>query len=319
MPETTVSELTGPDRTAIVFMAHYLDSEVERRFRKLKQEAPDDCDVFLLGEAGLAVPEDLSERTCLFDFEAVRTMARSVIGDSLVPGNCHLRSIDFARRFPGYRFTWFVEYDVVYRDDWGAFFKSFDEDQSDLLAANVVAAGDYPDWYWTSTFSPAEELVGPEDRTIALLAIHRISAKGLEEVARSVAAGWVGHFEMLVPTALVRAGLTVADIGGSGPFTPAHRFERHYLDCRGFAIRCSVGTLRDTPAIRFPIIRDMLHHPCKTRPHRPDKLTVKRRREAFRRSPGALVLYWLRIARHAIRSHLWRVRRLPSPPGRGRA
>jgi hypothetical protein len=42
--------------------------------------------------------------------------------------------------------------------------------------------------------------------------VFRISADGIEAVERAHRRGWLGHFEVLVPTTLVQAGLGVDDL-----------------------------------------------------------------------------------------------------------
>ena len=75
-----------PKRTAVVFTARTFNPEIERRFRTLRKEAPGGWDVFLVMEGEERVSTDLSERTHRFDFQALKGMARSVIGERLIPG-----------------------------------------------------------------------------------------------------------------------------------------------------------------------------------------------------------------------------------------
>ncbi len=308
-----------PKEAAIVFITHFFDAAIEKRFRKLRKECSRLFDVFLLAEAGVAVPDALLPETHSFDFESLRSMARSVIGEKVVPGNCHLRSIDFFRRAPGYRFYWFVEYDVVYSGNWRRFFSSFDDDASDLLAAHVRLARDDAEWPWASTFGPGADRLTDEERLIAFLPVHRISARGLEAVERKVAEGWIGHFEAIVPSALAHDGLSVADLGGSGAFTPADRVNRHYLVCRP-DFSYFVGTLRCGPPIALRMVRNVLYHPCKTERVSSEGEDRRRRAKIVSRNRGVIYPYALRLLWLALRSRLpipWRAipQRGPAPQG----
>jgi hypothetical protein len=235
----------------------------------------------------------------------LKQMAKSVIGEKIIPG-CHLRSIDFYQRFPGYRFYWFIEYDVVYTGHWGAFIASFADDQSDLLASHVRALSADPDWHWREGFSTGADVFAADEWVLAFLPIHRISARGLKAVATKVRAGWVGHYEALLPSALVHCGLPISDIGGSGAWTPKDRMLRHYVD-RGDGLHYlyGAGTLRYRPAIRSRLMKNMLYHPRKTKPQAGKLSSRLRAVLAQLRAPGIFVPYWLRVAQLA----LWSRRR----------
>ena len=155
--------MSAANRDVVVFLAHRFDQEIERRFLKLKQECSATSDIVLFAESGTAVPENLRPFAHYFDFSTVRRTAKSVVGDSVVPGNAHLRALDYFRRFSQYRYYWFIEYDVVYTGDWGAFITSFAEDTSDLIAAHVRAIADESDWHWRESLSAGAEPL-PDDR-----------------------------------------------------------------------------------------------------------------------------------------------------------
>jgi hypothetical protein len=88
------------------------------------------------------------------------------------------------------------------------------------------------DWCWWHTLqSPAECTVVSEPLR-ALLVVARYSRRALETFSRYCRSGWQGHAEVLAPTAMKQAGLTIADIGGHGPFTPGTRVEAVIRSCR---------------------------------------------------------------------------------------
>jgi len=72
--------------------------------------------------------------------------------------------------------------------------------------------------------------LGREDNhLIAFFPISRFSRAALAAVGVAyVDPGWDGHFEMLIPTIVARAGLMVGDMGGDGALTPQARRGHHY-------------------------------------------------------------------------------------------
>jgi hypothetical protein len=303
--------MTAAKADVIVFLAHVLDAEIEQRFFKFKQECSDICDIVVLAEQGSEIPASIAPFAHFFNFSALKRMANSVIGTGTVLGNCHLRSIDFYNRFPNYRFYWFVEYDVVYTGRWSDFLSSFADDPSDLLASHVRRLADEPDWFWRESFSPGTDSFAKDEWVLAFLPVHRISRRGLEAVARKVREGWVGHFEVLLPSALSRCGLRIFDMGGSGAWTPKERVLRHYVDWRaGRHYLHGAGTLRYRPAIRTRLIKNMLYHPCKTSSSESRERQSNNRlrvAQALVRTPGFLIPYWLRLFRLAVLSRCPRV------------
>ena len=236
----------------------------------------------------------------------MKQLAKSVVEKETILSNCHLRSIDFHRRFANYRFYWFVEYDVVYTGRWNHFISSFADDPSDLLAAHVRMLADEPDWYRRESFSSGTDLCSKNERVLAFLPIHRISSRGLEVVARKVREGWVGHYEVVLPSALAHCGLRISDMGGSGAWTPKHRILRHYVDWRpGQRYLHDTGTLRYRPTIRSRLIKNMLYHPCKTSSSESkDRKSSNRSRlaQAQIRPLSFFIRYWLGLFRLAVLS-----------------
>lgn len=305
--------MTAAKADVIVFLAHVFDEEIERRFFKLRQECSELCDVVVLAEQGSTIPPNVAPFTRFFDFSALKQMAKSVIGSGIVPGNCHLRSIDYYRRFPNYRFYWFIEYDVVYTGNWAALISSLAEDQSDLLAAHVRTLADDPDWFWKESLKTEPDNLRRDEWIFAFLPVHRISARGLEAVAEKVRDGWTGHFEALVPSSLAHCGLRISDIGGSGAWTPKDRIHRHYVDWRKGLHHGYGGSLQYRPSIRLRLIRNRLYHPCGTKAYPGNRNKLRGTILAQLKAPHVFVPYWFRVIRLAIASRLPRVTRRRSP------
>lgn len=292
-------------REAVVFTTHLFDTEIEGRIDKLRSDCADAgrpgmpaYDVFISAEPYVSLPSGYDEITHRFDFTELRAMAAAVIGDRIVPGNCHLRALDFRRRYPDYPYYWFVEYDLVYRGHWRAFLDQFRTDPSDLLATHVRRVSDDPMWPWISTFGSGTDHVDPRDWIRAFFPVHRMSAAGLSCVGEAVGRGWVGHHEMVVPTAMDHASLAIADIGGRGAWTPRPRQGRNYLDPALPYEFESIGSVRWRPSIVRRPVRNMLYHPCKTGGDTSADASWREKASATRR---ALVKHPRRMLAHAAR------------------
>lgn len=266
-------------KTAVVFLTHRFDAELQARYEKLKREAPDGATVRIMAEKGSAIPAALAGETHFFEFAVVRKRPAKVIGDRLVPGNVHLAFLDYAGAHPGFDHYWFIEYDVVFSGSWRTFFAAYAEDPSDLVAGNVRERFDQPGWFWWSVMDfrggPAEErwLRG-------FFPLCRISNAALGVVAKRVGDSWTGHHEGLIPTAVREAGLLVSDLGGDGPFVPEARRRRFYTSVSSSDGEMLLGTLRAAPPHFLPrFIPDTVYHPVKQRklPHWGDILKMRQR------------------------------------------
>jgi hypothetical protein len=251
-------------RECIVYLVHYFDDNIRKRFDKLHKETGPRFDVYLLAEHGTRVAPDFMDRYSVefFQFSKIKKMARKVIGERILPGNCHLRTIDFFHRHPSYERYWFIEFDVHYSGDWSRFFRQFDDDGSDLLAATVHSLAQERTWVWADSFSAPKRRLEEDKRLIAFLPAHRLSSRAIQEIEQRVGMGWVGHFEMLIPTAILDAGLSVSDIGGTGPWTPRRRKNRNYISVRVYGVN-TLQTFRFRPPVQILAIKDFLYHPIK--------------------------------------------------------
>jgi hypothetical protein len=284
------------ERQAVVFMTHLFNPEIEQRLIKLIADcASARTDVFVLTEGPTPVPDAYAAITTRFAFADLRGRARAVLGDRLLPGNCHLRGLDFFDRHAGYARYWFIEYDVVYSGDWGRLFAGLEDDRSDLLATRFAAVGDDPDWWWWRDFSTAGDAVDKAAWVRAFFPVHRLSAAALQCIAQAVGRGWTGHFEVLVPTALGHAGLAMADLGGRNRWTPPGRRDRHYLDCPLPDRFHCFGTMRYRPAIGSMPVADVLYHPCKTAGETVAPWPNRRRLATIARYPGRVAAHGLRL------------------------
>lgn len=288
---------SGSRKTAVVFRTHYCVPEIEARIDKLRKDIAALCeetDVHVLTEVETAIPVRLLNIRTSFDYAEYSAGFTGLIGDKVVPGNCHLPALFFAERYPQYDDYWFVEFDVVYSGNWGRFLNAFREEKADLLASNIRKAEDQPGWTWLPGFNAPD--ANPQ-RIAGFFPIYRINKAALAAVRDACARRWVGHFEILMPTAIHAAGLTLSDFGGVGEWTPPERRNRHYLALEATGFDNTTGTMRAYPAIRRPTIPGMLHHPCKPGQRGRLKSIGRGILRAYREAPLATMAYLVTWAR----------------------
>lgn len=260
-----LGEMGRTANQVVVFFTHLFDNEIGCRFEKLKSDIGGIAELFILSQAGSSIPDRYLDRTHFFDYDGLRSAAKEVIGEQLLPGNVHLVALDFFRNHPGFDYYWFIEYDVVFSGSWMTLFRAVQNDGADLLAAHIRGVADEPRWPWWETLDlPGCPL--PQSEWIrAFFPVYRISSEGLQAIDKHVKLGWTGHFEGLVPCAIRSESLSISDLGGAGSWTPKERRHRFYSSFswdNGGTL--TAGTLRHRPPQgRLRLRRDTIFHPVK--------------------------------------------------------
>jgi len=248
---------------ALAFFTHIYNSQIERRYRKLTIELGERVHPFILAEVGTPIPKNRLGETHFFDFNRLRSGVNT-FGDRVIPGNEHLVALDFYRNYPGFEYYWFIEYDVVFSGNWAVLLDAVRNDSSDLLAGHIRSLPEEPKWVWWDSLNIPDGALPRSSWLRAFCPVYRISRQGLKAVEDCVRAGWTGHFEALIPTAIRSASLSISDIGGDGARTPGERRHRFYSS-RSFNAGAShrAGTLRHRPTHAFRLRRNAIFHPVK--------------------------------------------------------
>lgn len=249
----------------VAFFTHLFDDEIESRYLKLKSDLEGVAEVLIFSQAGTRIPERYRDRTYFFDYEGIRSAAKRVIGDQLLPGNVHLVELDFYRNHPGFDYYWFIEFDVVFSGNWATLFRAVRDDRADLLAGHVRGFQQERKWPWWETLDLPGCPLSQAEWVRAFFPVYRISTAGFQAVDKWVKRGWTGHFEGLIPCAIRSESLSISDLGGTGPWTPRERRHRFYSsfswDGGG---TLAAGTLRHRPPQgSLRLRRDTIFHPVK--------------------------------------------------------
>jgi hypothetical protein len=214
--------------TAVVFLSHLWSEAIARRFARLWREASPVADVFLLLQADDPQPvarweatlAELGAPQALFRFSAATLPSQlglRYFGLRQVLSNTHFPLLLFSRSHPHAHY-WQVEYDVELRGDWRAFFETRAASDSDLIASHFHNVNEWPDWFWWTSLSlPAQLALQPAQLYKAFMPIARFSRRALQEVEQAHRDGWSGHFEAVIPSALLRAGHKLEDLNVRGP------------------------------------------------------------------------------------------------------
>lgn len=270
-PET---EPPGSGRTAVVFLTHMWHEHVRSRYRRLADAMPPDHELVVAFDVTDADPDDVAaaRRTVdgglyRFRFRDLSTSGypRPWAGDNdsrLVPGNVDLLLLHLHRTGRRYDRYWVVEYDVEFTGAWRDFFEAFRTNGSDLLGTTLHPYRVLPEFHWWDAVEAPGSLVR-EDLHRGFFPVMRITEEGLRALDGAYSDGWSGHCEVVLPTALLRDGARIEDIGGEGPFVRPGNENRFYTNTP-WRTGLGPGTFIYRPARRWPgLTPGKLWHPVK--------------------------------------------------------
>jgi len=254
-------------RTAIVTLTHIWSRAIKREHEKRVRQGGAYGDVWLLYhryDASMQTP--VAPRVeCMTRRDLDRLHCPPPPVELAKGGLAQLFMLEFARRHPDYDRYWFIEFDVRFSGDWALLFEATDAVDADLLAPCVRTRDQHPDWKWWQSLTHPREVISDQKQLRCLNVICRLSARACKTLDETCQHGWNGHSEVLFPTILSHAGMTVADLGGRGLFTPEPlrgRFYREGED-RPDGLR-GRGTMRVAPPrLWCGFVRNVLYHPVK--------------------------------------------------------
>lgn len=254
----------------VLFLAHSNTSELHAEFSKIKAASgrPDDCFLLFHNESNVSNGAFSNERVFSFRRADVKRLGYQMIRKMFVPGSTQFPVFLFARQFPQYDYYWVIEHDVRFTGDWATFFSSFETREADLITSHVRHFHEEPGWYWWNTMRHPSQEIPHHIYLRSFNVIYRISQRALNVMSDALAAGWVGHYEVLMPTLIHTAGLKVLDLGGRGSFTPRDLRGKFYSSFSSKRGRLQgYGSLRFRPARTRPGRRkNFLYHPIKSHP-----------------------------------------------------
>lgn len=199
---------------ALVVQTRTITEPTLRFISRLQKRLPDWVDLLVVGyddqRPGVhRIDDSLSHR--LLSHADVDWLRRKIHHDeaiaTLIPGNADWLMMWVARQHPEYTHIWWVEDDVRYGGNWRTLLETLRADPADLLTTRLLTRDEDPEWsWWTHSHTPATT------EYAAFMPFGRISRAGVEAVRAAYDAGWAGHAEAFVPTAVAAAGLLISDV-----------------------------------------------------------------------------------------------------------
>ena len=147
---------------------------------------------------------------------------------SFFPLNVHFPVLYFFLNNQGYDYYWLVEYDVRFSGSWKYFFNSFQDVDADLITSRMWKYSDNPSWCWWKCIWHPRHFIPLEERLSSFNPVYRISNRALQHLHNSHGDGWVGHYEVVVPTLLQNSGFKLVGIGGAERFVPPDQKDKFY-------------------------------------------------------------------------------------------
>lgn len=223
-------------RDAVIFLTHRWDGRLARHYAKFRREASRVLPVYLVFHAGgaetvpAAVAPDIvvTNQAIGAAFPAAAADLFSAPPQSLYNYlNLIWLTAFTSPALSGYDRLWMIEYDVDYSGDWGGFFRQTAGYGADLIGTHLRTRRQEPTWMWLGGI--VDPLGNVDDHLMGFFPVVRLTRAAIDVLAETYRRWlWRGNFELVMPTVLRRAGLSIAEIGGWNDLTPAERRGLHY-------------------------------------------------------------------------------------------
>lgn len=214
-----VDRIKGND-TAILFVTHIYNKDIEHQINKLRTEVGDSYDVYVVFQADkVHMDSQNNARLHAFTLNELNRIGYKPWGCTIMDGNFHFVLLDFYRRHPNYDYYWLVEYDVRFNGSWQIFFSFFTDRDEDFLSAHIETQEDNPNWM---RWHEIELMNIPLDKVLMLKSFNpicRFSNRAFSLLHNRCMLGDRGHNELLMPTLFNYFQLKIADFGGTGRYT----------------------------------------------------------------------------------------------------
>jgi hypothetical protein len=126
----------------------------------------------------------------------------------LVPGNMDWIMLRFAQLHPEYDAYWWAEDDVRFRAPWSILLEALHDRPEGFLTTRLRTRADEPDWDWWETVDYPEGVV----ELASFNPFGRLTHPAIDAVLAAYRAGWKGHHESFLASAVATAGLGVYDV-----------------------------------------------------------------------------------------------------------
>lgn len=221
-------------KQAVLYLTTKSNEWTLSAFHALEQSLQGKADVyFAYHQQGDVLPVSLQNIENLFVFtsDVLNELGYTPIEKGkLVPGSNHFPLLKFYKENQGYDYYWLVEDDVRFSSEWKDFFDSFASCTSDFLSSVIETKAENPTWYWWTSLKTGNEVIAEEKLLKSFNPIYRLSRQALACIDAYLRIGWMGHYEVLLPTLLYNKGFLLEDFGGEGTFVRPENNAKFYDD-----------------------------------------------------------------------------------------
>ena len=221
-------------KQAVLYLTNKSNEWTLSSFHALEQSLQGKADVyFAYHQQGDVLPVSLQNIENLFVFtsDVLKELGYTPIErGKLVPGSNHFPLLKFFKENQCYDYYWLVEDDVRFSGDWKDFFDSFASSTSDFLSSVIETKAENPTWYWWTSLKTGNEVIAEEKLLKSFNPIYRLSSQALACIDAHLRIGWMGHYEVLLPTLLYNKGFLLEDFGGEGTFVRPENNAKFYDD-----------------------------------------------------------------------------------------
>lgn len=221
-------------KQAVLYLTTKSNEWTLSSFHALEQSLQGKADVyFAYHQQGDVLPVSLQNIETLFVFtsDVLKELGYTPIErGKLVPGSNHFPLLKFYKENQGYDYYWLVEDDVRFSGEWKDFFGSFASCTSDFLSSVIETKAENPTWYWWTSLKTGNEVIAEEKLLKSFNPIYRLSSQALVCIDAHLRIGWMGHYEVLLPTLLYNKGFLLEDFGGEGTFVRPENNAKFYDD-----------------------------------------------------------------------------------------
>ncbi len=221
-------------KQAVLYLTNKSNEWTLSAFHALEQSLQGKADMyFAYHQQGDVLPVSLQNIENLFVFtsDVLNELGYTPIEKGkLVPGSNHFPLLKFYKENQGYDYYWLVEDDVRFSSEWKDFFGSFASCTSDFLSSVIETKAVNPTWYWWTSLKTGNEVIAEEKLLKSFNPIYRLSRQALACIDAYLRIGWMGHYEVLLPTLLYNKGFLLEDFGGEGTFVRPENNAKFYDD-----------------------------------------------------------------------------------------
>lgn len=258
-------------KQVVLFLTHINDQEVRSRFEKIKKDVWNIADVYIATNRPHLFNKEWWTIISFTESDVSELRGTWVLSTDMDLVRIILKKILKKNLIYSYDYYWLIEYDVLFNGNLEEIFRKVAEDDSDLITTHIksyeedlevekIFGTSYIFGFWTmmKLWIDGNKNI---QRYRSFLQFYRISKKAINKLSEIILHNsWKGHFESLVPTALVYGKMKISQFWGESKFTPKQRKSLFY---NSYPADTFLGSFRFRPPILYVNKKWYLFHPVK--------------------------------------------------------